>query len=142
MSRGTSPRTAGRKKRTRGLCQETQSRGALFMTVEPIVATHGVAALRTRAETARPAVQGKFIVTGEEKLFVRGVTYGTFRTDEDGNELLDSEVVKADFARMTESGINAIRTYTVPPRWLLDLAHDHDLRVMVGLPWEQHIAFL
>ena len=25
------------------------------------------------------------------------------------------------------------------PRWLLDLAADHGLRVMVGLPWEQHV---
>src|SRR5206468_1338833 len=39
-------------------------------------------------------------------------------------------------------GMNAIRTYTVPPRWLLDIAMEHGLRVMIGLPWEQHITFL
>src|SRR5258706_11361685 len=43
---------------------------------------------------------------------------------------------------MAESGVNAIRTYTVPPRWLLDTAQRHGLRVMVGLPWEQHVTFL
>jgi beta-galactosidase/beta-glucuronidase len=43
---------------------------------------------------------------------------------------------------MRAIGINTVRTYTVPPRWLLDLAHQHELLVMVGLPWEQHIAFL
>ncbi|MCD6015157.1 MAG: glycosyl transferase family 2 [Solirubrobacterales bacterium] len=43
---------------------------------------------------------------------------------------------------MAASGFNAVRTYTVPPRWLLDLAADHGLFVMVGLPWEQHIPFL
>jgi GT2 family glycosyltransferase len=43
---------------------------------------------------------------------------------------------------MAEHGLNAVRTYTVPPRWLLDTAQEYDLRVMVGLPWEQHIAFL
>jgi len=35
-----------------------------------------------------------------------------------------------------------LRTYTVPPRWLLDSAERYGVRVMVGLPWEQHVAFL
>jgi O-antigen biosynthesis protein len=43
---------------------------------------------------------------------------------------------------MAANGINAIRTYTVPPRWLLDLASEHGLYLMVGLPWEQHVTFL
>src|SRR5262249_16868588 len=29
-----------------------------------------------------------------------------------------------------------------PPRWLMDVAMANGLRVMVGLPWEQHITFL
>ena len=43
---------------------------------------------------------------------------------------------------MAAHGVNSVRTYTVPPRWLLDLAHEHGLWVMAGIPWEQHIAFL
>ena len=43
---------------------------------------------------------------------------------------------------MAANGINTVRTYTVPPRWLLDCAQHHGLYVMVGLPWEQHITFL
>jgi GT2 family glycosyltransferase len=43
---------------------------------------------------------------------------------------------------MRAAGINTVRTYTVPPLDLLDRARAHGLRVMVGLPWEQHIAFL
>jgi glycosyltransferase involved in cell wall biosynthesis len=43
---------------------------------------------------------------------------------------------------MATCGINTVRVYTVPPRWLLDLAAGHGLRVMVGLPWEQHVTFL
>jgi GT2 family glycosyltransferase len=43
---------------------------------------------------------------------------------------------------MAASNINTVRTYTMPPRWLLDIALEHGLRVMVGLPWEQHITFL
>jgi GT2 family glycosyltransferase len=90
----------------------------------------------------RPSVQGKFIFVGDKKLYIRGVTYGTFRLDQDGNECHDPEVVERDFALMAANGLNAIRTYTVPPRWLLDIAQQHGLYVMVGLPWEQHIAFL
>ncbi len=90
----------------------------------------------------RPRVQGKFIFVGDEKLYVRGVTYGTFRLDEDGHETYDPRVVEQDFALMAANGLNAIRTYTVPPSWLLDAAVQHGIRVMVGLPWEQHIAFL
>jgi glycosyltransferase involved in cell wall biosynthesis len=48
----------------------------------------------------------------------------------------------ADFACMAASGVNAVRTYTVPPRWLLDAAADSKLFVMVGVPWEHHVAFL
>lgn len=91
---------------------------------------------------ARARVGGKFIYTGNEKLFVRGVTYGTFRPDESGNEFYQPEIVARDFAMMAANGFNTVRTYTVPPRWLLDLAHKNGLYVMIGLPWEQHITFL
>ncbi len=90
----------------------------------------------------RPHVLGKFIYAGDEKLYIRGVTYGTFRPGPDGCELHNPQRVARDFAQMREAGINAVRTYTVPPRWFLDLAHEHDLYVMVGLPWEQHVTFL
>jgi hypothetical protein len=35
------------------------------------------------------------------------------------------DVVERDLAAMAEAGINAVRTYTVPPRWLLDAAQRH-----------------
>jgi GT2 family glycosyltransferase len=90
----------------------------------------------------RPYVLGKYIYLNDEKLYLRGVTYGTFQPDEDGNEFHDPHVVERDFAQMAATGINTIRTYTVPPGWFLDTAHKHGLHVMVGLPWEQHVTFL
>jgi GT2 family glycosyltransferase len=90
----------------------------------------------------RPEVQGKFLYVGDEKFYVRGVTYGPFKPEEDGCEYHTPEQVENDFAQMAEGGINAVRTYTVPPRWLLDVAQRNGLRVMVGLPWEEHITFL
>jgi O-antigen biosynthesis protein len=73
---------------------------------------------------------------------VRGVTYGTFRPNGDGVAYPDPATVERDFALMAASGINSIRTYKAPPRWLLDIAQRHGLFVMVGLAWEQHVAFL
>ena len=48
-----------------------------------------------------------------EKLYVRGVTYGTFSRTGDGHQYPPLEVVAADFARMAANGLNAVRTYTV-----------------------------
>ena len=90
----------------------------------------------------RPRALGKFLFVGDEKLYVRGVTYGPLHPGPDGCEFRDRATVEADFAQMALHGINAIRTYTVPPRWLLDCARDRGLWVLVGLPWEQHVAFL
>ena len=43
---------------------------------------------------------------------------------------------------MAALGINTVRLYTPPRLDLLDEAGRHGLRVMVGLPWSQHVAFL
>ena len=99
-------------------------------------------ALAAECTSSRPRVRGKFIFVGDDKLYIRGVTYGPFRPDESGSEYHQPEDVDRDFALMAANGINAVRTYTVPPRWLLDLANAHGLWVMVGIPWEQHITFL
>jgi glycosyltransferase involved in cell wall biosynthesis len=90
----------------------------------------------------RPRAIGKFFYVGDEKLYIRGVTYGTFEPDEYGNEFHNPEVVEEDFAQMAANGINLVRIYTSPPKWLLDIALRYRLYVMVGLPWEQHVTFL
>ncbi len=89
---------------------------------------------------SRPRVHGKFLFVGDHKLYLHGVTYGTFGLS-DGAEY-DSNKVHSDFALMARNGVNTIRVYTVPPLWLLDAARKNGLYVMVGLPWEQHIDFL
>jgi GT2 family glycosyltransferase len=74
-------------------------------------------------------------------MHVRGVTYGTFRPS-DGHPFPPPETVRRDFEAMAEAGANTLRTYVPPPRWLLDLAQRCGLKVMAGLAWEQHVAFL
>lgn len=103
----------------------------------------GVSRAAVKLDTPqRPIVRGKFLFAGDTKLYVRGTTYGTFALDEHGRERHDAAVVDRDFAMMSANGLNAVRTYTVPSRDVLDAAQRHGLRVMVGLPWEQHVAFL
>ncbi|MGK2966497.1 MAG: glycosyltransferase, partial [Tepidiformaceae bacterium] len=93
--------------------------------------------VETRVECA-----GKFLSVGGEKLYLKGVTYGTFATDDDGTEILDRTTVASDFASIRAAGFNTVRVYTTPRRWLLDEAAANGLYVLAGLPWEQHIAFL
>src|SRR5947199_216722 len=90
----------------------------------------------------RPTVRGKFLYVGKEKFWVRGVSYGTFFVDDDGEERLNPEMVARDFALMAANGFNVVRVHTGPPRWLLDMALENGLRVMVGLNWGQHMACL
>jgi GT2 family glycosyltransferase len=101
-------------------------------------------ALADIAQTgARPRVRGKFLFVGDEKLYVKGVTYGAFEPDSAGHEYHDLEVVDRDFALMVESGINAVRIpHTMPPQSLLDAAESHGLKVMVGLSAEQYAGYL
>jgi glycosyltransferase involved in cell wall biosynthesis len=91
---------------------------------------------------SRPKALGKFLYVGEQKFYLRGVTYGTFRPGADGSEYPHPARVELDFKQMVANGINSVRTYSVPPHHLLDAAARHGLRVMIGLPWEQHVAFL
>ncbi|MEN8184294.1 MAG: glycosyltransferase [Myxococcota bacterium] len=79
---------------------------------------------------------------GGQTLFVRGVTYGTFRPGPDRAEYPDRVAVEKDFSLMATHGINAVRTYTVPPLWLLDVAEQHGLLVLVGLPMERYVGYL
>src|SRR6266436_6186587 len=115
--------------------------GVEFISRRTVAQVQSPAAASIRT-SLRPSVKGKFLFLGEEKFYVRGVTYGTFRPNGEGDEFPPREVVEADFAQMNANGINAVRTYTPPPPWLLDAAQRHGLRIMVGLPAERSAAFL
>jgi len=90
----------------------------------------------------RIATDGKFLRLGDERFLIKGVTYGTFAPDGEGYQFPGPHQIAEDFRLMATLGINTVRTYTPPRRELLDEAARHGLRVMVGLPWSQHVAFL
>jgi GT2 family glycosyltransferase len=86
--------------------------------------------------------KGKFFFVGEEKFFIKGVSYGPFCSGSHGAPFPERPIVEKDFALMAQLGANCIRIYTVPPDWLLELAAVYGLRVLIGIPWTQHVTFL
>ncbi len=98
--------------------------------------------LTTNAAAPPPRVAGKFLQVGSDRFLIKGVAYGTFAPDADGYQFPPLTRAAADFALMARSGINTVRTYTVPRPELMDAAVDEGLRVTAGVPWAQHVAFL
>ena len=97
----------------------------------------------TDGQIQRASVKGKFLFLGNDKFWVRGVTYGAFRPGPSGQEYENVEVLERDFALMAANGLNAVRIpHTTPRRELLDIAQHHGLRVMVGLSAEQYAGYL
>jgi glycosyltransferase involved in cell wall biosynthesis len=98
----------------------------------PCTAINGPARIRT---------DGKFFRLGRENWFVKGFSYGPFAVNSHGDPLPEPAEVARDFATIHALGGNAIRLYFPPPRWLLDEAIRHELRVFVDIPWEKHRCF-
>jgi glycosyltransferase involved in cell wall biosynthesis len=106
---------------------------------------HDVLSVATAAATELPRLQvrAKFFFEGDTKFYLQGVTYGPFRpANGDGPNLPSPEKVAVDFGLMREMGVNVLRVYHTPPRWFLDLAAKHRLRVMVTIPWHKRVLFL
>jgi hypothetical protein len=92
--------------------------------------------------SGRPSVDGKFLSRGGQRLRAKGVIYGPFPPGVDGDPFPEASQVRDDFARMLDVGVNAIRTYHVPPSWLLEEAEGQGLAVLVDIPWSKHLCFL
>jgi GT2 family glycosyltransferase len=101
------------------------------------------APLTIAAAAVRPRVHGKYLYAGDDRLLVRGVSYGAFEPDPDGREYQDLETIERDFAAMAANAVTVVRIpHTTPPVELLDAAGRHGLRVMVGLSAEQYVGYL
>ncbi len=90
----------------------------------------------------RVAVDGKFFRLAGRKFHPKGVSYGPFAPNAADGTFAPREQTAKDFAQIRELGANLVRVYHVPPRWFLDLATEHGLKVMVDIPWNKHLCFL
>lgn len=91
---------------------------------------------------ARVVADGKFFRLGSQKFYPRGVTYGPFKPDETGSTFPQPGQAERDFELMKQLGVNCLRVYHVPPRWFLDLAQKHGLKLLVDYYWPKHTCFL
>src|SRR5688572_11360092 len=90
----------------------------------------------------RVSVDGKFFRRGAQKFYAKGLAYGPFAPNAQGEPFASPEQTAKDFALIRESGANVVRIYHVPPRWFLDLATEHDLLLLIDIPWDKHLCFM
>jgi O-antigen biosynthesis protein len=94
------------------------------------------------SSTARTVVDGKGFRLGGKKFHPKGVTYGPFAPGAQDETFPDRAQAAQDFKQICELGANLLRIYHLPPPWLLDLADQHGLKLMIDIPWPKHLCFL
>src|SRR5258707_12742814 len=97
-------------------------------------ADHPVTRNGTCSTATRVRVDGKFLARGRQRLRIHGATYGPFAPGADGQPFPTPEAVREDLARMRAAGMNSVRTYHVPPKWLLDLADECAMTLFIDVP--------
>ena len=84
---------------------------------------------------------GKFFRLGDDKFYVKGVTYGPFAQESRGTVPPERPQVRRDFQQITDMGGNCLRVYHIPPRWFLDLAQEMGLKVFLDVSWPKNLTF-
>lgn len=95
-----------------------------------------------KSDNLRVKVDGKFFRLGEKKFHVKGVTYGPFPPNEQGQLYPSEEQAAKDLRHIRDLGANTLRVYHVPPRWFLDLLAAHELKALIDIPWWKTGCFL
>ncbi len=91
------------------------------------------------AEAARPValprVEGKFLSLGGRRFWAKGVTYGSFRANDQGEPFPPFAQLLDDFAQMRDAGVNTVRIYSPPSDRIADAAAEYDLRLVPDVCW-------
>src|SRR4051794_21582018 len=93
------------------------------------------------SRTPRVRIDGRLFRVGATDWHLKGFTYGPFRPNREGHYLPERVRMLEDFAHLRSLGCNAIRLYHKPDVALLDDALEHNLRVLIDVPWEKHRCF-
>src|SRR6476619_6090667 len=108
----------------------------------PVSPNGAPAGRQRRAEpvTDRVRRDGKFFRVGDEKFYVKGVTYGPFAPNRQGLPLPARAQVRRDFEQIRDLGANCVRIYHVPPKWFLDLAQELGLKMFLFFAWPNNLT--
>lgn len=93
-------------------------------------------------KSSRVRLDGKFFTRDGACFRAHGVTYGPFAANDRGEPFPSQDRVRLDFSLMHAVGINSIRTYHLPPEWLLHLADETGMSLLIDIPWPKHLCFL
>jgi GT2 family glycosyltransferase/exo-beta-1,3-glucanase (GH17 family) len=107
----------------------------------PVASPHSYAAKTTLA--GRIVAAGKFLRLADGgSFFLRGVSYGPFRPNPRGEPFPEDERLAADLRHIIALGFNTLRIYDLPTQAVLHAAEASGLRLIVGIPWAEHVDFL
>jgi glycosyltransferase involved in cell wall biosynthesis len=87
--------------------------------------------------TTKVVVDAKFLRVNGRRFWIKGVTYGTFSQNEEGEPYPPNDQVRRDFERMRAAGINTVRLYTPPSTQLADIAAELGLYLIPDICWGQ-----
>jgi hypothetical protein len=93
-------------------------------------------------EQARLRVSGKFLRVGDEKVRLRGISYGPFRPNAAGAPFPEDSRLTSDLEHLWALKFDTVRLYDPPNDHLLSEAQRLGLRLIVGIPWTDHVDFL
>ena len=94
------------------------------------------------AASSRLQVSGKYFSRRGSKQYLSGLTYGPFGPGNRNGGLHAPDQTRRDLELIRQMGANSLRIYHVPPEWFLDMCGEHQLAVVVSLPWMDHVDFL
>ncbi len=96
----------------------------------------------TTVPLGRVVVAGKNLRLDGQRWFLNAVSYGPFKPNAQGEPYPEPSRIASDFAIMRSMGFNSVRVYELPTDALLREAEAQGLRLIVGIPWTDHIDFL
>ncbi len=82
-----------------------------------------------------PQVDGKFLAIAGQRFWARGVTYGSFRSNDHGEPFPPFAQLIDDFAQMRDSGVNTVRIYSPPSDRIADAAAKFGLHLVPDFCW-------
>jgi GT2 family glycosyltransferase len=108
----------------------SQLQASQFVRVAPLESRR-----LARPKANQTVVDGKFLQRNGERFWIKGVTYGSFAPNDQGEPFPPFPQLLDDFACMREAGINTVRIYTPPSDRIADAAADAGLLLVPDICW-------